>query len=204
MPSVDTKQRILDVSLKLFSRNGFTAISIRDICAQVNIKESSVYYHFKNKRAILEELKLRFEATANRMMGQLNEAMKNAEDLEGNGFQMVSDIFFEQYLMDDFCNRFMRLMYIEQCSDEEMQRLYDQWMFAEPLRFQSGVFTELMSQKLMPCMDSEYLALKYYSPIFLYFQRYLLSGPLTGEKKSLFRRKIDQHIHHFFTESGAN
>lgn len=40
----DTKQRILDVSLELFSQNGFSAVSIRDICRQVQIKESSVYY----------------------------------------------------------------------------------------------------------------------------------------------------------------
>ena len=33
----DTKQRILDVSLELFSQNGFSAVSIRDICRQVQI-----------------------------------------------------------------------------------------------------------------------------------------------------------------------
>ena len=48
----DTKQRILDVSLELFSQNGFSAVSIRDICRQVQIKESSVYYYFKSKQAI--------------------------------------------------------------------------------------------------------------------------------------------------------
>ena len=49
----DTKQRILDVSLDLFSRSGFSAVSIRDICGQVQIKESSIYYYFKNKQALL-------------------------------------------------------------------------------------------------------------------------------------------------------
>ena len=52
----DTKQKILEVSLDLFSQKGFSAVSIRDICAQVKIKESSVYYHFKNKQAIFDEL----------------------------------------------------------------------------------------------------------------------------------------------------
>ena len=52
----DTKQRILDVSLELFSQNGFSAVSIRDICRQVQIKESSVYYYFKSKQAIFDEL----------------------------------------------------------------------------------------------------------------------------------------------------
>ena len=49
----DTKQRILDVSLELFSQNGFSAVSIRDICRQVQIKESSVYFAYsRTKQAI--------------------------------------------------------------------------------------------------------------------------------------------------------
>ena len=53
MAADSTKERILDISLQLFSQYGFSAVSIRDICGQVHIKESSVYYHFTNKRAIL-------------------------------------------------------------------------------------------------------------------------------------------------------
>ena len=36
----DTKQKILEVSLDLFSQKGFSAVSIRDICAQVKIKKA--------------------------------------------------------------------------------------------------------------------------------------------------------------------
>ena len=64
----DTKQKILDVSLDLFSQKGFSAVSIRDICVQVMIKESTVYYHFKNKQAIFDELLHHFEQVATDMM----------------------------------------------------------------------------------------------------------------------------------------
>ena len=37
-----TKENILMVSLELFSQRGFSAVSIRDICKKVNIKESSI------------------------------------------------------------------------------------------------------------------------------------------------------------------
>ena len=49
-----TKERILDVSLELFSQRGYSAVSIRDICKGVGIKESSVYYHFENKQNIFD------------------------------------------------------------------------------------------------------------------------------------------------------
>lgn len=67
----ETKERILNVSLSLFSEKGYSAVSIRDICKEVEIKESSIYYHFKNKHAIFEELLSRFQNKADSMMGHL-------------------------------------------------------------------------------------------------------------------------------------
>ena len=66
----DTKQRILDVSLELFSQNGFSAVSIRDICRQVQIKESSVYYYFKSKQAIFDELLCLLKRSQNKLFPQ--------------------------------------------------------------------------------------------------------------------------------------
>ena len=72
-----TKENILMVSLELFSQRGFSAVSIRDICKKVNIKESSIYYHFQDKRAILQELLQRFQNTATTMMSQLESMLKD-------------------------------------------------------------------------------------------------------------------------------
>ena len=60
----DTREKIISCSLELFAVEGTKSVSIRDICAQVGIKESSVYYHFKNKQAIIDELYARFERRA--------------------------------------------------------------------------------------------------------------------------------------------
>ena len=110
----ETKENILMVSLELFSQRGFSAVSIRDICKKVNIKESSIYYHFQNKRAILEELLQRFQDTANSMMNQLESALNDTSGLHNIGsHDVIGNYFFEQYLMDDFCNKVIRLLLIE-------------------------------------------------------------------------------------------
>jgi antitoxin component of RelBE/YafQ-DinJ toxin-antitoxin module len=59
-------QRGLPFDLKL---PGFSAVSIRDICGKVEIKESSVYYHYKNKQAILDAILQLFTDRADQMMG---------------------------------------------------------------------------------------------------------------------------------------
>lgn len=109
----NTKQRILNVSLELFSKYGFSAVSIRDICGQVQIKESTIYYHFKNKQAIFNELLGQFETLSTNMMEQLEKALsEHAHLLEEGFYQKVCNAFFEYYFMDNFCNKVMRMLSI--------------------------------------------------------------------------------------------
>ena len=200
----DTKQRILEVSLELFSQRGFSAVSIRDICGRVKIKESSVYYYFKNKQAIFDQLLYLFEKKAGDMMGQLDTALaEQTFSAKENFYQTVCDTFFDKYLMDNFCNRVMRMLLIEQFSNSAIWKAYDRWLFAEPLAFQSKVFSALIQAGVIPSADSEYLAVKYYAPIYFFAQRWLLSGTLSEERKNAFRTNAYQHIQKFFTEIGA-
>lgn len=67
-------------------------------------------------------------------------------------------------------------------------------MFQEPLAFQSKIFSMLMELGVIRKTDSEYLAIKYYAPIFFFVQRWLLSGELTEERKKVFRRDAYKHI----------
>ena len=205
MAADSTKERILDISLQLFSQYGFSAVSIRDICGQVHIKESSVYYHFTNKRAILEELGNRFEMIAGGLMQRLDDAVAQLQGEGGSGISgsAAAKVFFHDYLMDDFCNRYIRLLHMERSGSEAMRQTYEKWIFEEPLRFQERIFNALIEKKWIPAADGEYLALKYYAPIYLFFQRYLLGGELTEAKKKLFLEKAEGHITEFFKEMGG-
>lgn len=200
----DTKQRILDVSLELFSQKGFSSVSIRDICRRVQIKESSIYYYFKNKQTIFDELLDIFEKKASEMMYQLDTALaEQTYSAKENFYETVCNTFFENYLMDDFCNKVMRLLLIEQLKNSTIQKIYDRWMFQEPLSFQSKVFSILMQSGIVQRAESEYLSVKYYAPIYFFAQRWLFSGTLSEERKKAFRTSAYQHIQNFFTEIGA-
>lgn len=200
----ETKEKILAVSLDLFSRKGYSAVSIRDICREVGIKESSVYYHFKNKQAIFDEIFSRFQQKANDMMGRLTAAMAADRHTENENFYTkVCNCFFEDYLMEDFCNKVMRLMLIEQHNNETVKELYASWMFTKPVEFQSRIFAVLMDRGMLPKADPEYAAIRYYGPIFFFAQKWLLCGPLSIENKNAFRKDAYRHIQYFFSELGG-
>lgn len=53
---ISTKDKIIEVSIDLISKNGYAETSIRDIAKNAGIKTSSIYYHFESKEAILNHI----------------------------------------------------------------------------------------------------------------------------------------------------
>lgn len=199
---MNTRDRILDVSLDLFSVRGYDSVSIRDICKVVGIKESSVYYHFDNKNAILTALINRFTDIADGMMHKLESVLVERFVSFSDSFSVAADCFFEQYLMDDFCNKVMRILSIEQFGNDDIRELYQEWMIDRPLQFQSEVFSIIMRMGIIPHCDAEYLAVKYYSPIYFYANKWLFSGVLTDECKDAFRASAYNHMRMFLLDFG--
>lgn len=198
----DTKERILEISLELFSKQGYTAVSVRDICKQVGIKESSVYYHFQNKQSIFNELLNRFSEVATEMMQQLENGLADCEGQFSDGFNVVADVFFERYLMDGFCNKVIRMMLIEQFCNDEVRKLYQYWLIDAPLSYQSKIFSALINLGMINAGDCEYIAAKYYSAVYLYAHKWLFCGELTEEKKAAFRAEAYKYTQKFFAETG--
>src|ERR1041384_363145 len=61
MPRTDkipnsTRRRILAEAASLFRRHGYRGTSTRQIAEAVGVKQPSLFHHFPNKQAILEEL----------------------------------------------------------------------------------------------------------------------------------------------------
>lgn len=52
----ETRAEILRVSLALFTENGFTSTSTRDISEALGITKSALYYHFRSKDEIVTSL----------------------------------------------------------------------------------------------------------------------------------------------------
>ncbi|MET7438326.1 TetR/AcrR family transcriptional regulator [Streptomyces sp. NPDC004082] len=52
----DTRQRIQDVALELFSERGYEKTSLREIAEHLDVTKAALYYHFKSKEEILISL----------------------------------------------------------------------------------------------------------------------------------------------------
>jgi AcrR family transcriptional regulator len=54
-----TRERIVEVAIELFERQGYGGTSLRDIGDRLEISKAAVYYHFHSKRDIAREVVLR-------------------------------------------------------------------------------------------------------------------------------------------------
>ena len=56
MKQENTKQKILDKALELFSAQGYDSVGVGEIAKAVGIKAPSLYNHFPSKQAIFDAI----------------------------------------------------------------------------------------------------------------------------------------------------
>lgn len=102
----DTKDNILNVSLKMFAEKGYHASSIRKITSSLGLRESALYNHFSSKESILEELCFRYKPgrissiiLTDDLLDELNQPKKFldlfAKRLLNHWFDKEENLFFK-------------------------------------------------------------------------------------------------------------
>jgi AcrR family transcriptional regulator len=76
-----TRERILAESLRLFNEHGVARVTTGTIAAALDMSPGNLYYHFRNKDAIVEQLLRRFEERIDIEPGRARDAAAAIEDL---------------------------------------------------------------------------------------------------------------------------
>lgn len=171
---MDTKKKILDVALTLFSEKGYGNVYVGHIAEGVGIKAPSLYKHYKSKQdifdAILKEMRNRY----NQEVSYLN---ITGSDSEADGI-MFADIsedelvklgmgLFHFFLHDEYECKFRKMLTIEQFSNPELAKLFSDQYINGPLTYQTGLFQMILMQGKMKKEEEGIMALQFYSPIYL-------------------------------------
>ena len=192
---MSTRDKIMDVALHMFSERGYEAVSIRDICGEVGIKESTLYYHFKNKKDILDSLIEKFREHIDSLLVHVDEItaepdQKKKKKGDDIGAQMMDSYMMDCYLFDPFCNLMLRLMMIEQFHNEEIRELYEKTLFTDPYEIQLNVFNRLATVGTIPAEDVEWIVRETHAYMTMLTFKYLLNGNLTEERKAAYHKEV--------------
>ena len=191
---MSTRDKIMDVALNMFSERGYEAVSIRDICGEVGIKESTLYYHFKNKKDILDSLVEKFRSHIDGLLSHVDEITekpaKKGKKSDDISLHMVDSYMIDSYLFDPFCNLMLRLMMIEQFHNEEIRELYEKTLFTDPYEIQMNVFRKLAKAGAIPEKDVEWIVKETHSYMTMLTFKYLLNGDLTEKRKKAYYKEV--------------
>jgi len=179
--AMSTRQKILDTALQLFSIKGYSAVSIRDICKAVGIRESSVYYHFTNKREIFDVLLAEFEQITVSIQNRFNSATADIRELEEGPFVAVGLAFLKNYFLNGKVLPFLHMLSIEKHVDGEAAELYRKTLFDAPLEHNEKVIGRLIGAGLFKDGDVRRMAEEYHAAILFIFQRYFSFGEAAEE-----------------------
>lgn len=193
----NTKEKIIAAALDLFSKNGFSAVSVRQIAGVVGIKESSLYCHFKNKRDILDNIIDAYIKMNENYLPDFSKKVEIFSSITEEQFLEEALKSFNTYMMNDSVLKFFRVMSIERFSSEEINKLYVKYLIDDPIQYQSELFKALMENGRMQNSSEKLLAIEFYSPIFLMLQRYFLED-INTDKIDYAREILIKHCLDFW------
>ena len=172
MKQEDTKQKILDKALELFSTQGYDSVSVGEIAKAVGIKAPSLYNHFPGKQAIfdaiVESTAAQYEADTDKIdihVQNANQDIPVFTEITADAlFEKVRQIF-EYSLHNETISRFRRMMTIEQFRSPELAALYSRRYVERILRYHAGIFRALIASGEICAEDPDALAMMYVSPV---------------------------------------
>ena len=197
---MNTKKKILDVALTLFSEKGYGNVYVGQIAEGVGIKAPSLYKHYKSKQdifeAILTEMRKRYDNEA----ANLNITGSNIK-LDAESYNNISEDelvkigtgLFLFFIHDEYECKFRKMLTIEQFSNKELAELFSSQYYYEPLKYQSGLLSLLVGQGQMKDEDTDIMALQFFAPIYLLMT--VCDREPDREKEAL--KELEKHIRQF-------
>lgn len=163
MEKISTREKILIESMKLFSVNGFNAVSIRNIAANVGVRDSALYKHFKSKQEIFDVI---VEKSRERFMQQYKKEL-NVKSDEFNIEEVCLDMFrFQTH--DEWVVQFRQMLIIEQFSNKRIAEVYKELFVDMPVMGTAKIFENLIKQGIMKNCDAYVMSMELYAPFFMF------------------------------------
>ena len=196
MAKKNTKEKIFDVSIDLFSQYGYDGVSIRQIAKEVGIKESSIYNHYQSKESILESILTYY---INEMIKEEAPVMQSRENLD-----MDFDEFYEEgrdrfisKLSEEKMMKITRIFLVESYHNEKIKNFVKEAIIGYAIKGWEELF-DLMKEKKFIKKDADIKQLAesfYYYGLFLLYEHFIINYGEDDEKfLNDFEKRTTNHM----------
>ena len=183
---MNTKQKILNEALTLFSEKGYSSVYVGDIADAVGIKAPSLYKHYKSKQEIFDScVKVFSERMEDIRTGlRLPDSAKAGIDYQTVTTETLIEIangLFMFYWQDDVAAKFRKMLMIERYHNPELNELFEDLFINGAVRHEEKIFSDLIQAKIIKNENPHIIALRFYTPIFYLLQKYDMHPDMIAE-----------------------
>lgn len=191
-----TKQKILETAIDLFSVNGYSAVSVREITKHVGIKESAMYNHFKTKDEILQTIYDIFESIQSQSLPPIEKLEGILSTSSPEAFLLQGFENFKRTVQDPVLVKLWRILNIEQYRDQRAREIIRNRVYRGTIDFLTAAFGIMIEKNRIKPLDPLTLAFEYQYPIFSIMSEYLLLKMDEQDTDDL-EKLVKTHIQYF-------
>lgn len=202
----DTKENILTTALRLFSRDGYEAVSVSDIAAELGMTKGALYRHYKSKRDIFDSIIERmYQIDKKRSQkysvpdDEYNSAPSAYESTTIESIKNFTKAQFAFWTADEFASAFRKMLALEQYRNPEIAALYNSCIVGGPVAYTEDIFREMIKNGVLRDTNAKLLAAEFYAPMYLFMSMYD-----TSDDKAALSQMLDNHIELFFSSAKRN
>lgn len=197
---MNTKEKIFNVSLDLFSKKGYDSVSLREIAEEVGIQKSSIYSHYSSKEAILMDIFNQFTNSfeidnEEIQLSENNPLLENPELFYHKGSEVIKNMLFQEQNL-----KIWKLILIQMHHNETIKSFFENEILVKPLVFWQGLFTILKEKEIIhKDSNPQLLAKQYYSfPIYLLLEICAKYDDIPKEILENFFNETEEHAKFLF------
>ena len=161
--SSDTKDRILEAALKIFSRDGYAGANLKDIAEAVGVVKSGFYRHYASKEelwnAVLDEME-RYYAEQFGSSDNMPAIPKSTDELKVLTLRMLDFTMHDEKIIMT-----REILLTEQFHDARVRALATKHFGAGLETLFTKIFAGMMDKGLLKSDDPKMLAFSYTTPI---------------------------------------
>ncbi len=186
-----TRERIIDAALQMFNENGERAVTTNHIASHLGISPGNLYYHFRNKQAIIANLFDRYEQRVLEILALPEGRVIETQDK----LRYLTDVFNELWAYR-FMHRDMEHLL---SADPELHKRYREF-FSHCLTQIEKIFLALSGAGILSAneQDCQDLALSTWIVVTSWFS-FLQCNLLSGDESVITQDMLQGGIYQVFS-----
>ena len=184
----NTKQRLMEAAIELFSVKGFSGTGVDEIAGAIGLKGPNLYKYYKGKDDLLTEIVKRADEEYEKGMEAGITALENIHS--GKELRTVTLQIVEFTINNEMAKKMRRIFTIEQYRDDMFARMATKHQLSNSVTVHERIFKRLIKEGIMIKGDPAIYALEFASPVTLMIQL----ADRDPEQKAYALKTIRKHV----------